>query len=152
MNTTEKAAARLPWQPWLGEEEEVAADGEARIQVEAQRVLGVVVDDLEDERRKAMVAEHTAAVARAQQELAEQEVEQCIRWVEHEEARFEVWAQDLAAAAAATTQRAVDAAVASIRRREVSPERRRADTAEASVVDQARASRLRPCAGPIALD
>ena len=56
MNATEKAAARLPWQPWLDEEEEVAAeDGEARRQVEAQRVLGVVVDDMAEERRRAVL-------------------------------------------------------------------------------------------------
>ena len=65
LNTTEKAAARLPWQPWLDEEEEVAAeDGEARRQVEAQRVLGVVVDDLAEERRRAVLMLAVAVEAR----------------------------------------------------------------------------------------
>ena len=56
MNIHDQVAARLPGQPWLDEEEEVAAENaEAWRQVEAQRALGVVVNDMAEERRRAVL-------------------------------------------------------------------------------------------------
>ena len=116
------AQARWQWRQWA-ESQETPEEGEEesrlRADLEAERGRAQAVDAAEEERRRSLEAEHTAAVALAQQGLAEEEVERSIRWVEHEEEALVQMAH-----------LAVESEVASVRRWEVAPARQRAEAAE----------------------
>ena len=110
------AQARWQWRQWAESQEtpeEEAEESRLRAALEVERGRAQAVGAAEEERRRVLEAEHTAAVALAQQGLAEEEVERSIRWVEHEEEALLQHAHW-----------AVNSAVASLRQRAEAAEQR----------------------------